>query len=590
MNVEEVIQYWQGILNDNNIGVYDRVLVIVNDDVLVDLLPYISVYVERENACHIFIAMPEKRDIKEYPVIRFDIDFFDGLISLPSDHQLRERLIVCSYKENNIADLVCRYDIDEKRVEIKKEDIVAQGMLGLKETPYLDKQAYAENVYGKERQVFFETNKEYLPTRNTKYEPIELAKINIKKLIEKSIITPSKNVYIFGKTKLGQKLVEYLKVHNICVLGILDNLAERDETYGEIKVFNPNIIKEEESKSDIRIIIPLFSYVSACQQLLSYGLSFEKNIFVVTSQKKKEILDKNTMIQCSKKEISEARNCLNEIKNNCEKDIEIDICPYQGSGDVYLICSFLQQDKMKNGINHVLVVCSKALCRVASMLGILTVRRDFDEIINLAKWLPFLDATNSRVIDVNILTRVGSNLHGVNGLNYYYILHRMMFRELDIFYQPSILQTPNEEIVKKYKLDSGKTIIISPYATTMQGISIEVWEDIAKRLQCEGYDVYTNVVQEEPIKGTKPIFIPYESIIWCLNRCKAFIGIRSGLCDIVSTTKCKMLVFYKGRLRNKTDLYTLYSLKKMGIRQSNILEINFNENDNYVEALEWIMK
>ena len=144
--------------------------------------------------------------------------------------------------------------------------------------------------------------------------------------------------------------------------------------------------------------------------------------------------------------------------------------------------------------------------------------------------------------------------------------------------------------LRKYVLDKRKTIIVSPYATSVPNIPVDVWKKIVRELKSYGYIVYTNIANgQEPIDETEGIMIPYENIISCLNLCRGFIGIRSGLCDILSTADCKMIVFYKGMLHNQTTLYTLYSLRKMGLRRDKLLEIDLEENINFIDSLEWMM-
>lgn len=269
----------------------------------------------------------------------------------------------------------------------------------------------------------------------------------------------------------------------------------------------------------------------------------------------------------------------------------INICPYIRSGDVYLISRFLQQDIEVNGANHIIVVSSKSLARVALLLGITTEIMTQENVRTSSEWIGFCNANNARVIDANILTRVGENLHGVNGLSYNIMLNRMMFPELELLYKPKITQNSNYELLKDYTLDREKTIILSPYANTMAEMPLEYWENIARKLIEQGYVVYTNVAgDQKPVLGTEGIEIPYENVIWCVEQCKAFIGIRSGLCDIISTADCKLLIFYKGTMSNGSTRYMLYGLRRMGLRQDKLYEVDLEENGDYMEAIDYFCR
>ncbi len=57
--------------------------------------------------------------------------------------------------------------------------------------------------------------------------------------------------------------------------------------------------------------------------------------------------------------------------------------------------------------------------------------------------------------------------------------------------------------------------------------------------------VYTNITGGElPIRGTKPLRAPIPLIIAASEHAGRFVGIRSGLCDVLTTAKCQKTVIY----------------------------------------------
>lgn len=57
---------------------------------------------------------------------------------------------------------------------------------------------------------------------------------------------------------------------------------------------------------------------------------------------------------------------------------------------------------------------------------------------------------------------------------------------------------------------------------------------------------------EQLVKGTIPLSMTYSEIVPFLNEVKGFIGIRSGLCDIISCSSC-----HKGIIHiEKSDFWT----------------------------------
>ena len=147
----------------------------------------------------------------------------------------------------------------------------------------------------------------------------------------------------------------------------------------------------------------------------------------------------------------------------------------------------------------------------------------------------------------------------------------------------------DEECVNKIfsqkNLKQGKTIIIAPYAGSFKSaLTIKNWEDIATKLKKKGYDVCTNCFgREEPIPGTETIQFSYEQAVDVLNGAGGFIGIRSGLCDVVSNSKCKMLIIYESNYLASD--YEYFSLKKMGLN-NNVIEIEFETNDKLIREID----
>jgi len=58
---------------------------------------------------------------------------------------------------------------------------------------------------------------------------------------------------------------------------------------------------------------------------------------------------------------------------------------------------------------------------------------------------------------------------------------------------------------------------------------------LAESLKQAGYQLFTNVNDnEDAVKGTQRIFVEYEKLQAYLDNIDVFIGVRNGLCDIIS--------------------------------------------------------
>ena len=95
-----------------------------------------------------------------------------------------------------------------------------------------------------------------------------------------------------------------------------------------------------------------------------------------------------------------------------------------------------------------------------------------------------------------------------------------------------------------------------------------MWAQVVNELNNKGYTVCTNVAskKEKAIKGTIPLFIPYKQLVPFLDEAGYFIGIRSGICEVLASSTCKKIVLYKkGFDWNGKDSLDYFSLSKMGL-------------------------
>ncbi|GHU41419.1 hypothetical protein FACS1894111_03690 [Clostridia bacterium] len=91
----------------------------------------------------------------------------------------------------------------------------------------------------------------------------------------------------------------------------------------------------------------------------------------------------------------------------------------------------------------------------------------------------------------------------------------------------------------------------------------EFWEKIAADYSAKGYEIFTNAVGDElPICGTWLLNIPLSQMISAAEYAGTFIGIRSGLCDVLHSAKCHKTIvfpdcFYSTTLHKVADFFML---------------------------------
>jgi hypothetical protein len=129
-----------------------------------------------------------------------------------------------------------------------------------------------------------------------------------------------------------------------------------------------------------------------------------------------------------------------------------------------------------------------------------------------------------------------------------------------------------------------KAIVLSPYAASCK-MSSDIWAVVAKKLTDRSYNVLTNCgANEQPIPRTEKLFLPYKQSVPYLNQCVGFIGVRSGLCDIVSTSTCRKVIIHPYKAINWPDGS---SLKFTGLTNMGLCDdvVEIEESDNVVKKV-----
>ena len=125
-------------------------------------------------------------------------------------------------------------------------------------------------------------------------------------------------------------------------------------------------------------------------------------------------------------------------------------------------------------------------------------------------------------------------------------------------------------------LNPGRTAVLSPYSTGLKEFMIpfSFWESVASYLLDKGFTVATNCFgNETAVNGTVCLMLDYALTVPFLDynagngSQNVFIGIRSGLCDIIASSHCKKIVIHTYRAQwwpdGKSMQYT--SLNAMGL-------------------------
>ncbi|WP_022756108.1 hypothetical protein [Butyrivibrio fibrisolvens] len=416
----------------------------------------------------------------------------------------------------------------------------------------------------------------------------EISEINsIEKYLDGILYFDDREAVIYGCNIYTKCIRDWLSKHNISLVGILDNdVNKQGNLFLHVMIFSPNDMVNKDKK--YVYLIYSSHWRGMKEDLISRGIA-DKDIIVIPYKTEVAYYDDSLCNLLFKSALM--HKCYKEYKSlyrRAGKPEIFIVFPYKGTGDVYNACSYLDKYIKKKGYKHFELIVPNNNCKnVVKLFGyediIVESSEKISELIDVwtvygadkVKVKPLLHwgwrVKHKPWVYDNINITLGDMYKGdVFGLS------EEIKPILPIFNKGSSYA---EKLFQKLGLEKGKTVIISPYANSADSeIRDELWVRMAKGLKDRGYNVCTNCAGEEtPIEGTQKIFFPYEEATNVLEYAGGFVAIRSGLCEIVSSANCKMVIFYENG--NKSLSYNFLSLKKMGLCENEI-PIVFTKDDD----------
>lgn len=284
-----------------------------------------------------------------------------------------------------------------------------------------------------------------------------------------------------------------------------------------------------------------------------------------------------------------------KLKQQYGEDVQLLICPHKGTGDIYMIGIYLIEYLTRKKIaNSLFLFRGKSEQKIGELFHINnSIIISERETIYLMRFLAFIgfysDIHHLHHIPFTPQTEITGLLEGYNSINF-----DDMFR----YYTFELDDTPIEkvkpyfsaskEFIERFftenRLLKNKTIIISPYASSMPPLPEQIWDRLVERLHRSGFIVATNCIggKEPPLINTIPISPPFSAIGPILEEAGYFIGWRSGLCDLVSGCKCLKIILYPYEVPGAMWIdwpgktYAYFGLAKYESRDD-LIEIEFDE-------------
>lgn len=378
-------------------------------------------------------------------------------------------------------------------------------------------------------------------------------KKNIDILLETGMLK-DKIVFIFGHCNAAEEMICYLAENGVLVAAILDNnKSKQGSSYKSIVINDPIIINYYIHK-DCMVLIAAKAYESMAQQLREMGYCGEiQKVVDYNSFEEHSLSDE--VYNNKKARVLRGIKTLNNIRSKYPQEHLI-ICPYNAMGDVYQALSFLPEYCKKKNINKTVVIVTGNACRqVAELFEVNNIlifdRISMDELVQAVIFLReknLIIAHHDRPYTNDIIKYL--NRKFLSFADFYKCGVYGIGRDAT-----PVIPTNKKPLDSKCGIKKGEAVIISPYARSMVQIPDAFWVKLAKEYIEKGFQVYTNVAgDEKPIDGTKPLNIPINRMISACENAGIFIGIRSGLCDVLTHARCRKIVVFPDCYYSTTNI------------------------------------
>ena len=367
--------------------------------------------------------------------------------------------------------------------------------------------------------------------------------------IDDDLCLSKRKVFLFGHCNATLELTDMLETKGIKVNAILDNSSSKQGlTYKETIVVRPEqIIEMADKKPDEESVVLITSrfYPAMFQQLRELGYNGPIRKVIDYNTYADYSLSEETIARMKERE-QHGEELMRGLAEKYDGHFKV-FCPFNALGDIYFMISYWPAFAEKRGIDQaVFCVHNKVLTDVIHMFG------DYPVEVYEQKEL---DA----MIQAVIYTQDETCYIAHQDRPYVINLSKALYIKkipLEQIYCCGVYGLPPDTKPAKpiadgsiyqniYSIPKGRTVIFSPYAKSVIAIDPKVWEDAVDYYTSAGYKCYTNVFgDEKALKGTEAISPSLLEMRSVVERAGTFVGIRSGLCDILREAGCKKIALY----------------------------------------------
>ena len=386
--------------------------------------------------------------------------------------------------------------------------------------------------------------------------------------LEKNGAVQAKYVFLFGHCEATLSLVDLLFERGLSPGAILDNSTQKwGIRYRGVPVCAPKTVISTEGRETVVLIVSRF-YEAMCAQLRELGYQGEIHKLLDYNSFAEYTLSAET-IHRKRARAERGVKYLAQLKSRYKEAFFV-FCPFQALGDVYLAMSYLPAflEKLHKS-SCVICVVGQACGKVARLFG-------HSAVVEMTQ--VYMDETLQGVI----YTQDSDCFIAHQDRPYVVKLHRALYVKcipLDTIYccgvyglqqgTPPAIPTNWRHFDAEGKFDKGRAVILSPHAKSVTALPEAFWDKVVQACKAKDFQVLTNVNDEEkPLPGTQAISPDIAELKSAVDQAGMFIGIRSGLCDVLQTASCRKIALFPNYHYSDTrwkaiDMYALPGFKNV---------------------------
>lgn len=560
-----------------------------DEEINYDTLRFLGAYRKKNRIDHFIIVSSAESAEKAaenyakvpYSFVRCDKKDSEALEWLYNLCQLEQHMVVNSFRLSGDHDAFLLADGET----VTKADIVARAVLRLEGVPSEEELPESKDVPVPRIQCmpWIEVWRE-TPYISADIEQLDhIVERALSPLIREGKIYPKDRIAFFGVTKTAQAAQRQLTGYH--AVAYLDNDPGKwGGTVAGIPVLSPDELPNgNEENADLKILICSKRYREIIAQLMELGYKRGQQIYILYSERLGTDLSEISEKYILENRVLEGKRIYDEIRRSYPEETII-VRPYSGTGDIYLLGGYIGHIMQRLGKQkYILIVPKNSEKKVAELFGMNALVYPAEEAWKLLAFVRMagFDRLNVFSDNCNIDQRRIEGIEGYKNIDMHTLFQKMVFERETKITHFSFYQENADSVFDSYELKKGRTVLLAPYSGSYKSFPMERWEQLAVLLMEKGYSVCTNTAgtEEKAVQGTAAVSIPYSKIIDFVNKAGFFIGIRSGLCDIISASSAVMTVFYPFNLFVEEGFcYRFFSLEKMELRREKLMELEYDSD------------